>query len=296
MAAGKSISIIGTIKESAYLYFKNFPVLFAIKVITDIPILCFMYLTGFMTKNPENTVYTYMFFVEIAATLLLAVAGWNASVIAFSSLYEGKKTSISTAFLEGFKRYFRSLAVVLVYFMIIMGGFFLFIIPGFIFMVTYMFALPVAVLEDVKTSPLKMSAALTKGNKWQLLTIYLLVYIFVCAPIFVIRFISGMLGFEDTTNIGYLIITSIPGLFLGQVLTGVIIVAYEKLKEIKEIKKGRDNPENFKGLGAPAGCAVSILIMAAIIAAAVAGVMLSKSVDAFKNKAAIQSSGFTETE
>ncbi|MBN2753848.1 MAG: hypothetical protein JXR81_03165 [Candidatus Goldbacteria bacterium] len=295
MTAEKNISIIGTIKESAYLYFKNFPVLFTIKVITDIPILVFMYLTGFMTKNPENPVYTSMFFIEIAAILLFVVAGWNASVIAFSSLYEGKKTSISTAFLAGFKRYFRSIAVVGLYFMIIMGGFFLFIIPGFFFMITYMFALPVAVLEDVKTSPLKMSAALTKDNKWQLLAMFLLVYIAVCGPAFAIGLIGRFLGVDGNANIIYLVVSSIPGLLLGQLFSGVMVVSYGKLKKLK-IKKEKNNPENFKGLGTTAGCAVSILIMAVVIAAAVAGIMLSRSLDNFKSKAVIQSPVESEAE
>jgi len=174
-----------------------------------------------------------------------------------------------------------------------MGGFFLFVIPGFIFMITYIFVLPVVVLEDVKVSPLKMSVALTKDNKWQLLAMFLLVYIAVCGPAFAIALIGRLLEADGNANIIYLVVSYIPGLLLGQLFSGVMVVSYEKLKKLK-IKKEKNNPDNFRGLGMTAGCAAAVLIMAAIIAAAAAGIMLSESV--FKDKAAIQSSGVTEAE
>jgi len=295
MAKEQGIKVIGTIKEAAVLYFKNFPLLFTIMIIMEIPIFGYMFQMGLMTKNPENPVYAIMFFATMAVATLLAVAGWNASVSAFSSLYRGEKTGLGMAYGVGFKRYFRSLAAGILYMLILMGGMVLLIIPGIIFSITYMFALPVAVLEDVKVSPLKMSAKLSKDNKWQLFAIFLLLYIVVCGPAFLISFLSG--AYADpakSTDIVYLLLSSIPGLFLGQLFTGALVISYEKLKEMK---KDEIKPEELKGLTTPIGCLVSALIMAGVmIAGVVIGVVVGKSVDAFKNKVPVQSSGVTESE
>ncbi|MBN2753847.1 MAG: hypothetical protein JXR81_03160 [Candidatus Goldbacteria bacterium] len=295
MAKEQGIKVFSTIKEAVVLYFKNFPLLFTIMVIMEIPIFGYLFLAGLVTKNPENSVYATMFFATMAAATLLAVAGWNASVSAFSSLYKGEKTGLGMAYGVGFKRYFRSLAAGILYILIAMGGTVLLIVPGFIFMITYMFALPVAVLEDVKTSPLKMSAKLSKDNKWQLFAIFLLLYIVIVGPGFLISFLSG--AYADpakSTDIVYLLLSSIPGLFLGQLFTGALVVSYEKLKEIK---KDEIKPEELKGLSTPIGCLVSALILVGVmVVGVIVGVVVGKYAEAIKNKAAIESSGINETE
>lgn len=295
MAKEQVIKVFSTIKEAAVLYFKNFPLLLTIMIIMEMPIFGYMYLMGLMTKNPENPVYAIMFFVTMVVALLLAVAGWNASISAFSSLYKGEKTGIGTAYAVGFKRYFRSLAAGILYTLIFMGGLVLLIVPGLIFMITYMFALPTAVLEDVKLSPLKMSAKLSRNNKWQLFALFLLLYIVVCGPAFLISFLSGAYADQaKSLNFTYLLLSSLPGLFLGQLFTGALVVSYEKLKEIK---KDEIKPEELKGLSTPIGCLVSALILAAVmVVTVVIGVVVGKSVDAFKNKVPVQSSGVTGQE
>ncbi|PKL92426.1 MAG: hypothetical protein CVV21_03705 [Candidatus Goldiibacteriota bacterium HGW-Goldbacteria-1] len=295
MAKEQGIKVISTIKEAAVLYFKNFPLLFTIMIIMEIPIFGYMFQMGLMTKNPENPVYAIMFFATMAAATLLAVAGWNASVSAFSSLYKGEKTGLGIAYKVGFKRYFRSLAAGILYILIAMGGTVLLIIPGLIFIITYMFAIPVAVLEDVKVSPLKMSAKLSRNNKWQLFAIFLLLYIVVCGPAFLISYLSG--AYADpvkSMDITYLLLSSIPGILLGQLFTGALVIAYEKLKEVK---KDEIKPEELKGLSTPIGCLVSALILVGVmVVGVIVGVVVGKSAEAIKNKAAIESSSVTETE
>jgi hypothetical protein len=86
----------------------------------------------------------------------------------------------------------------------------------------------------------------------------------------------------------------IPGLILGAIYMGVLVVFYEKLKDIK---KDELKEEELKGMNTPLGCLVSLLLFVAIYAAIIAGaIVVVKTLHLYKKPPAAISQTIVQPE
>lgn len=275
MADRNRVGIFKTIGETVVLYFKNFPLLFSITLTGMIPMIGYLY---FFIKDPKFADKTTLALVAVLVPLavIIGMASYGALFKAFSALYRKEKTGFFEAYKTGFQRLFRLLAAYLFYALWIMAGIVMLIIPGFVFLAKYSLAPAVAVLEDVKLSPIKMSAKLTKGFKFEIFIAFILVYIPIYIPGQIISYLSGAYSTpQPLPSFNVMMLAMLPGLILGAICAGLLVVFYEKLKEIK---KEELKPEELKGMNTPLGCFLSLLLFVAFYAAIIAGAIVTMKV------------------
>jgi hypothetical protein len=89
--------------------------------------------------------------------------------LAFLKLYESQKLKIKELMKMTFETLVTALLVMFLFYLIVGTGTILLIIPGIIFSVMFVFALPIAIERGTKAiESLKMSKELTSGYKWSL--------------------------------------------------------------------------------------------------------------------------------
>lgn len=199
------------IKESWIIVKKNYGLLlgtFALAFVVQIV------LNILQKYGPTNFVFTLL--LLIASVFLQTVVAIGMTMIGLK-LTRGQSAQVSDVYshTEPFLRYFLTSVVRS---LIILGGLILLIIPGIVWGIKYVFSLIAVVDKDIKMKDaLKLSAAMTKGNKWKL---------------FGMGF--GFLGFNilGALALGVGLLVTIPISFIS----GFVI--YEKLRKHAE----KDHP------------------------------------------------------
>ena len=91
------------------------------------------------------------------------------------------------------------LVVILLYILVVLGGFLLLIVPGLIFFVRFLFGTSVVVVEGLRgREALRRSWALTKGNGWRVVGIVFVAGLFAA----VVGAVIGAIGQAVATNAG----------------------------------------------------------------------------------------------
>ena len=169
---------IGNVLSQAWTVFaNNFVVFFVIMLIVSLPNLLVA------TPGTENVAANpSAFFWKLGVALLLAIIlnTLGEAVIvygAFQSL-RGQEVRLGEALQKGLARFLPILGLGVLSGIAIMFGFLLLVVPGLFLLVMWSVALPVCVLEGLgPTTSLSRSSALTKGHRWQIFGIVLLVFI-----------------------------------------------------------------------------------------------------------------------
>jgi hypothetical protein len=259
MKEKNSISAFSVIGESASIYYRNFPFIVFLYLLSSLPsALIIIFIRG------QGKEFNAAVIAAWIITWIILMASINAIMAAFSYLYNRKDINVLSAMEIGFKRLIRSVVTLFLYTFSIMGGLVLLVIPGLVFAIKYSLTMPAAILEDADVSPFKLSAKLTKGNFMPILISLAIIYIPVFVP-------SILFYREILTNYKFMFIVMIPGILLGPVMQGIAVLWYEKLKESK---KEEIKTENLKGMSTGAGCLV-VLLMYILIVAAVAGISVA---------------------
>lgn len=144
-----------------------------------------------------------------------------------NSLEQSPSKHLKTAIKRSFP-----LAITYILFMLcIMAGFFALIIPGVIIFTVLAVAWPVAVVERVSPiAALKRSATLTKGHRWSVFGIFLLIAIFVAIAEAIGELAYNIIG---DNIVGWLV--TIPGSYFSLVIYAITqTVLYQHLLRLKE--------------------------------------------------------------
>ncbi len=116
--------------------------------------------------------------LAILLTLILAPIGSAAILHVIMQTYVGKPTGLGESFGFALSRFVSLVLANLLVGLILMAGFFMCIIPGIFFMVTFAFVAQVVVLEKLGPSDgLSRSWSLTQGYRWRVLGVLLLVWV-----------------------------------------------------------------------------------------------------------------------
>ncbi len=145
----------------------------------------------------------------------------------------GRRPGLGACLGRGFRLILPVIGVMIVYWIAMMVGFVLLIIPGFIVLIMFWLALPAAVVERPGVfASLSRSRALTKGSRWRILGLILVVGIIVGV---VSAIVSFGVGFENPGEIG---VGSILNLIVSAFTTAMwaiaSAVAYHDLRVAKE--------------------------------------------------------------
>jgi len=114
--------------------------------------------------------------------------------IAFQYL-RGQPASLSDAAQKGLGRFFPLLGAVILFGLGVWVGLLLFIVPGFMLMARWFVAVPACVVEKLgPVASLTRSAALTKGYRWKIFGMFLLIWLASLIVGGLIGLLVGVLG------------------------------------------------------------------------------------------------------
>lgn len=237
-------SIGNVLSRSFGVFFGEFPSLFAIALIIYVP---FMILVVLMSGGSPEAAVDGLVDVELPGaevappstgdqltSLLSTVLSYLIAAAVSYAVFQrlrGREVSIGDSLSVGFKRLLPVLGVAILTMLVIGLGFVLLIIPGLILMCVLYVATTAAVVERPGVvGAMNRSAELTKGHRWEIFGLVLIVGVMSFAVGFVL-----LMAFGVTENV--LLFTILSGL-LGLVfsLFGAVcqVVAYHDLRVEKE--------------------------------------------------------------
>lgn len=228
--APREFRIGGVIGTTFNVYLKNivsFTIVAAIVLLPVTVVLAF----AIANQNPRDLTDFYIG-IGVASVLGMILQPISTAVILYSAFQDmrGKKTSLGEAISWALSRFLPLLLLGIVYMLGVLAGTIALVVPAFILMVMWAVAIPACVVE--RTGPidsLSRSSELTKGNRWQIFAIILIV-----------GFIIGVIGnilqaLGAAGGIGLLIVIMIIWQGISQSFNSVLMaVMYHDLRVSKE--------------------------------------------------------------
>lgn len=154
-------------KQGWELTKKHFGFLIGVLVFTFLISLILQLVLSTLTKQ-ENIINVLLFFVVYIVTIVVGGVLTMGTIKIFLALVDKKPTSFADLF-SCLNLFWQYLGASILYGLIVLGGMILFIIPGIRWAVKYQFCLNFIVEKGVgPINALKMSGAVTRGYKWQL--------------------------------------------------------------------------------------------------------------------------------
>jgi hypothetical protein len=221
---------IGNVLSRAWTVFTdNFIIFFVVMLVASLPNLLVESLA--ITSTGANP---WSFFWKLCVTVLfgavLDTVGEAVTVYGVFQNLRGEPVRLGEALQKGLARFFPIVGVAAMAGLVITLGLAFFILPGLIVLVMWSVALPVCVLEGLgPVSSLGRSSALTKGHRWQIFGIVLLLTIANVLVSLVLDKLLTPLGFM-TAAVGSLIWTSLWAAYYNSVL----VMIYHDLRVTKE--------------------------------------------------------------
>lgn len=245
------------LNQSWAIYKKRFKTFFGIMIVQSFaplllaifPLILFFF-TGpsFFLVFGGSSVNTFTLLI-IATIVILAV---GVSVIQLwgqvALLYAIKDREENIGFKEAYRRgWHKILSYFWISFLssfIIVGGLFLFFIPGLIFLVWFSLASFVMISENVTgIAALLKSRDYVKGHWWNVFWRFLSIAVLVCVVLYIVVAISGLSGNKES---GFLLQYFLSSLFLVPFLNIYFFLIYENLKKIKSDKISEQKFEEKK--------------------------------------------------
>jgi uncharacterized membrane protein len=235
----RPLSVGEILDVSFQLYRRHFAALAMVALIcSGVPVVLSLFIqaSGGMFQHVWLALAYYGIFVILSA---IATA---ATVFIVSESYLGRPLGAGEALSRAAPLLWRLIACSILTGLLVMVGFFFFVIPGFILLCGLVLAFPVLVLEKDTTAnaALSRSWALTRGSRWRifglLVTLGLLLYIPIIAltTLATILLPSGEPGSATTGGLVALATAGVVQLFLYPLFYCVLTVAYYDLRVRKE--------------------------------------------------------------
>lgn len=229
----KAYSFGDTIGQGFNLYFNNFIFLFLISLIGLVPMTIF----GYYIQNPGiSNMFIALFILSIVIYIPISVIISGLIIHVVAKKYLDEELVPSDAASTAFKLFFPLLGLSILEAIGISFAMILLIIPGLILAIGWSISTHVLVIEKTGiTESLERSWNLTKGHKWGLLGLMIVVGLIVV----VVQQAVTMVGTYFSANMQYGTVVSLGIQHFAQSLTNpimvcVLIVQYFNLRITKE--------------------------------------------------------------
>jgi uncharacterized membrane protein len=233
MTTGREFRIGPIFSRAWHIYAANFIVLTLVAIVISLPNL----LSG-EGQTPAviaRNVVVFIFWM-IVNTVGLAVILYAA----FQAM-RGRPVQITDAIRRGLSRFWSIVGLAILQWLGISIGFLLLVIPGIMLFIRWSAALPACVVEGLgPLASMKRSAELTKGNRWKIFGMYVLVWLVGIVLIAIIGgIIFGLIGAASVAGLSRGFgVGSVISLVLSAVLTAYInvllVMVYHDLRVAKE--------------------------------------------------------------
>jgi uncharacterized membrane protein len=185
-------------------------------------------------KNPDKAELIRLGVLAIGATVFWILAQMVAQAVILYGTFQdmrAKPVRLGESIMKGIARFVPIVGLAICTMVAVGLGFLLFIVPGVILALMFYVALPVCVVERLgPIASMKRSAALTKGHRWKLFGILLVVALIAIVGSVVVSAVLTAVGGVTATIIGRFIWQAVTGAF-GAVVAAVV---YHDLRVARE--------------------------------------------------------------
>jgi hypothetical protein len=210
------------------VYTRNFLVFTLVPLVAYLPSLLLQ--SGATTASYQNTNWA----VVLIATILTVMLGLlSQAILVYGSFQDmrGKQVNIGESFNIGISRLVPILGLTLLEGLCVMVGFMLLIVPGVILITMWFVAVPVCIVErQGPWQSMMRSGELTKGHRWKIFGIILLLYLVSAIVAYILTSVVGAIGGSILALIATLIWNGIWGAFFAI----FVVVTYYELRSAKE--------------------------------------------------------------
>jgi hypothetical protein len=270
---------VGMVFDKAFrLYTENFPLMFGITAILNIPILVISLLPQFFTYDPQPSITLgiaaiFLGLVSLAAVFIIYPLATGAVTKAVSDKYLGNRVTIGDALKEAWGCVGNLLLTQWVAGIIVILGFFLLIVPGILWMLSYALIAPVVIIEaadrkqrrvysltgESRTVPIIMDRTdirrrswdLVKGNRGKVFVIFAIIFIMNLLLTGGCNWITSLI-FDPASRLRLMIdaiLNNVISLFVSPLQTIAITLLYYDFRIRKE---GFDLEMLSQAMGGPA--------------------------------------------
>src|SRR5262245_5594048 len=211
------------LNRTAAVFSRNFVMFFIVTAVASLPLLL---MKPMESETPSGTSIAMIFVALFLGIVLYTLAQAIVLYGAFQDM-RGRPVSLSESLQVGLQRFFPIVGLAIVMGILIMLGFILLIVPGLILLTMWFVATPACVVERLgPMRSLGRSSELTKGHRWKIfgLMLVLLLISMVVTP--VIEFAFAAIGGMTLVLIASLLWNGVWGAFYAI----SVVVTYHDLR------------------------------------------------------------------
>jgi hypothetical protein len=213
--------------KTATLLSRNFLTFFVVAVVAGLPRLLW---TGTDTRVPADFPWG-RFLVGLSLILILNTLAQAVILYGAFQAMRGRAVNLGECLKVGLSRFLPIIGLIICAYLAIWIGFMFFVVPGIILAIMWYVATPVCVVEQKgPVASLLRSSELTKGHRWKIFGMVVLLYIFAIIIGLVIGALLGLTRSPIIVTLGTLVWTGAWGAFYA--IFGV--VTYHDLRVAKE--------------------------------------------------------------
>ncbi len=233
-SSGNDVTIGGILHTTIGVVTKNFVVLFVLTAIFYAPSLVVQYLQ--IEGTAAGQIDFNLLVIGSIISIILQYALISAVTYTVYASLQGQSAGIGTSMAQGIRHMFPVILVSILATILMAVGLILLIVPGIIVAIMLTVAVPAVVVERAGIfGSLRRSAELTKGYRWSIfgLFVVLVVIYFVIALV-----VGAVLGFAALSSGGISLVTVgsnwLISLIFGMLSAALAPVIYFKLRVAKE--------------------------------------------------------------
>lgn len=201
-------------------------------IIQTIRLVVFYQFDGGLALSDSWTIFFFWFIPALNIISIIVYFLGSIALLIFIN-EDDPDFRVSSAFKTGFRKFFSSLWITIIYGLITIGGIILFVIPGIFWAVIYGLGIYILIAEDLKGyKALRRSKELIKNYWWPVFLKNINLFLFIIFAAFPLLIIESIIKSEIILLIdfGYEIIYS---LFIIAIVTVYSFYIYKDLKRIK---------------------------------------------------------------
>lgn len=230
-----TISIGAVVKRSFSVFFANFLSFGVLALVFQLPGLVYNLMTFEQSLNEIEPSFGVGEIIVLILSIVLSYVLMGALVYGTVSYLRGRPAGLGEIVSRGLAAFFPVLVIAIAASLLMAIGFALLIVPGILVVVVFAVTVPAYVVEKPGiVGSFKRSMALTKGNRWRVLGILLVLIVIFTLLGLVAGTLAGVAAFLGSGLSLVLIVNYVVSALLSAVLAVSVAVLYHDLRIAKE--------------------------------------------------------------
>ena len=237
------LGLLNVLSQGLSILVKRLPLILGIAMVLGIGLNLFNYVLfgDIMFSNPEAMFATtsglISYGVIVLASIVVSTLITAIITLAAYDTYLGRPMRLGTYFSVGLKNFFILFALSVITTIAMSIGMALLIVPGVILYLMWVVIVPSVVVEQAGFGALSRSRELTKGYRWPILGLMVILFV---ALILIQSLLGALLGFgltvmfTGTSGLFYMLFQGAVSSISYAIYACIVVMLFARLKEIKE--------------------------------------------------------------